>query len=381
MNEVSIYRQVRGSEPAFIRLYWNTHKISGKIHFVTKPGHSQRHPEASAWGTFGEGCVGDLCTLPGFRTDLVLGHLAAETLLISFTGSKDLVSSSDQFFEKVRNSEAWIIKLKKKIFETNFRHLSLASMPDLLPCLVLSNLRPLVTSRWSSNMCILMDLEGLKMTSSCVKLEVFLRLRTLSRQVLPLLGLVHPLLRLPWCSARSHTECPTPASADDLPPTPKGVPEASHKLTCVCLGPYPGGEVSVLPSVAGPSPCSSRPAQRCRRAGGGGCWPFPHPVTLSALPLEGPQRPGRGLWLVTHACVSSGPYSVYPLGSFLGCTVVLSSVASFCPPALGTTSPCLGRVASSFLRPRAAGSFRSPFYLTFQQGSASPTLKHCIFFF
>lgn len=41
--------------------------------------------------------------MPGFKTDLDLGHLAAETLLISFTGSKDLVSSSDQVFEKVRN--------------------------------------------------------------------------------------------------------------------------------------------------------------------------------------------------------------------------------------------------------------------------------------
>lgn len=91
----------------------------------------------------------------------------------------------------------WIIKLEKKILEINFRHLSLALMPNLLPCIILIHQCPLVTFRWWFSTFILMDLEGLKMISSCVKLEMFLRLKTLLRQVFSACSLVPSLLKTP----------------------------------------------------------------------------------------------------------------------------------------------------------------------------------------
>lgn len=79
---------------------------------------------------------------------------------------------------------------------------------------------PFIIFRWLFNTFILMDLEELKMISSYVKLETFLRRKTSLRQVVSLLGIVSIPFWRTYKSLVSKPRAPTPTSLlMTLPPT------------------------------------------------------------------------------------------------------------------------------------------------------------------
>ena len=167
------------------------------------------------------------------------------------------------------------------------------------------------------------------MTSSCMKLKMFLRRETSSRQVSPSTWPSHPLPKTPWPLAPTTGH---PAPTDELNPL--------RELTCFHVHPDPREEVFSRLAQGRPSPCSSRPSWLCRRAAGGGSRPSLHPPPTPRAHCSFPSGPcmtlGGGLFTATHPRRLLGPLLAYAPPSFPGCTV-FSSLASSCPSALGTT--------------------------------------------